>query len=79
MKFEEVKEILIEKLKEKVKELGIEGKDGFILCEGFVKSYIVTDTEDDAILAPKTCIPKVMLVDNSTGIVHFFALKSLIK
>ena len=72
MKFEDVREKILEKLKD-LKERKID--ENATLVEGFVNQSLTKKSDELTIGGPS--VPMIMLVGNDTGRVYLFALKAL--
>ncbi len=71
MKFEEVRDKILEKLKSKDLKTG----EGLILLEGFVNQSLAQSIGEIVIGGPT--IPMIMTIGKDTGRIYFFALNAL--
>lgn len=75
VKFEEVKDSIIEAIKRKSDKLNI--KESVTLVQGFVSQPYSMELSNFILIGGPT-IPMVMLLGNETGRIYFFAYKALV-
>ncbi len=75
IKFEDYKDQILEKLKEHLKTIPLNGN--FTLIDGFFNQPIQKELSGAIIIGGPT-VPMVAIVENNTGQMHFLAVKILI-
>ncbi len=76
MKWEDIKGKVYERMCDRLEELGIKGK--FTLIDGMFSHYYSSEFHTGMLVSGPN-VPAVMIVENDTGKIHWFALKALLK
>ncbi len=76
IKFEDVKQSLIEELQKRSDKIGI--TESVTLLEGFVSEPFSKEYSNTYVLGGPM-VPMIMLIGNESGRIYFFALKAILK
>jgi hypothetical protein len=75
IKFSEIKDRLFNEINSKITSLGLSGP--VTLVEGFINQPLSMELSSSFTIGGPS-IPMIMIVENETGRIHFFALKALL-